>query len=167
MIVSHIAALTAKSKIIGCKGKLPWNLPSDFKYFRQKTSGHPIIMGRKTFESLPGLLKNRLHVVVTKQKNYKAPKEVKVFSDVSSALGFCKTQREAWGEEIFIIGGGEIYKQTLHRADKLYLTLIHKDFEGDTRYPDYEQDFIIADREDHFGEIPHSFCLFVPKKTPQ
>ena len=118
-------------------------------------------MGRKTFESLRKPLKDRLHVVVTKQKTYKVPKGVEVFHDIQSALKFCETQTQYWGDEVFVIGGGEIYKQTLNRADKLYLTLIHKEFDGDTEYPDYEQDFIMTHRKDCFGDVPYSFCLFV------
>ena len=161
MILSHIAALS-KNKVIGSKGNLPWHLPKDLKYFKEKTLGHIIIMGRKTFESFPKPLKNRLHVVVTTQKNYKVPEGVKVFNGIHPALKFCKTQTKYWDNEVFIIGGGEIYKQTLNKADRLYLTLIHREFEGDTRYPDYERDFIMKQKKDCFDEIPYSFCLFIP-----
>ena len=161
MILSHIAA-HGKNKVIGSRGDLPWHLPEDLKYFKEKTLGHIIVMGRKTFESFPGPLKNRLHIVVTKQKDYKVPEGVKVFHDIHSALEFSKTQTGYWDDEVFIIGGGEIYRQTLNKADRLYLTLIHREFEGETRYPDYERDFIMIWKKDHFGEIPCSFCLFVP-----
>ncbi len=134
MIISHIAAI-AKNKVIGLEGDLPWDIPEDMKYFRDKTSGHIIVMGRKTFESFPKPLKNRLHVVITRQTDYQAPEGVVVFSDISEALEFCEEQTQKWSEEVFIIGGGEIYKQTLDRADLLYLTLIEKEFEGDARYP--------------------------------
>jgi len=162
MIVSHIAAI-AKNKVIGVDGDLPWDIPEDMKFFREKTSGHIIVMGRKTFESFPKPLKNRLHVVITRQENYEVPEGVKVFSDIDSALEFCKTQTDQWGEEIFIIGGGEIYKQTLSHADQLYLTLIDKEFTGDAKYPDFENEFIISDKEDRMGSVPFSFCLFTKK----
>lgn len=162
MILSHIAAIS-KNKVIGLDGVLPWDLPEDMKFFREKTSGHIIVMGRKTFESFPKPLKNRLHVVITRQKGYKVPEGVEVFQDIDSALQFCKTQTRQWGDEVFIIGGGEIYKQTLPHADRLYLTLIQKEFQGDARYPDYEDQFIISEREDRQGNVPFSFCLFSRK----
>ena len=161
MILSHIAA-HGKNRVIGSKGNLPWHLPGDLRYFRQKTLGHIIVMGRKTFESFPKPLKNRLHIVVTKQKNYEVPKGVEVFHDIHSALKFCEAQTKYWDDEVFIIGGGEIYKQTLDKADRLYLTLIHREFDGDTRYPDYEKNFTMTQKKDQFGDIPYSFCLFVP-----
>lgn len=162
MILSHIAAI-AKNKVIGAQGDLPWDIPEDMKFFRTKTSGHIIVMGRKTFESFPKPLKNRLHVVITRQDNYKVPEGVEVFKNIDDALHFCETQTDKWGKEVFIIGGGEVYKQTLDRADQLYLTLIDQEFDGDAKYPDYEQDFIISDKEDHQGPIPFSFCLFSKK----
>ncbi len=163
MILSHIAAI-AKNKVIGVDGDLPWDIPEDMKYFRQKTSGHIIVMGRKTFESFPKPLKNRLHVVITRQKDYKAPEGVQVFGTIDEALAYCKTQVPHWKDEVFIIGGGEIYKQTLKQADQLYLTLIDQEYPGDAKYPDFEDDFIIADKEDHHGPTPFSFCLFTKKE---
>ena len=164
MIISHIAAI-AKNKVIGVDGDLPWDLPEDMKFFRQKTSGHIIVMGRKTFESFPKPLKNRLHVVITRQEDYKAPEGVKVFTDINKALEFCKTQTDKWGEEVFIIGGGEIYKQTLDQADQLYLTLIDKEYPGDAKYPNFEKDFILSDKDDRFEPLPFSFCIFSKKKA--
>lgn len=162
MIISQIAAL-AKNKVIGSEGGLPWDIPEDMKYFRDKTAGHIIVMGRKTFESFPKPLKNRLHVVITRQKDYPVPEGVHVFQDIASALEFCKGKTDQWGQEVFIIGGGEIYKQSLLQSDYLYLTLIDGEFPGDTRFPDYEKDFVLTDKEDHFGPINFSFCLFKRK----
>lgn len=162
MIISHIAAM-AKNRVIGIDGKLPWDLPEDMKFFREKTSGHIIVMGRKTYESFPKPLKNRLHVVITRQQDYKAAEGVKVFPTIEKALEFCKTQTAQWGEEVFIIGGGEIYKQTLNQADLLYITEIGQEFEGDAKYPEFEKDFIIAEKEDRFEPIPFSFCLYTKK----
>ena len=83
--------------------------------------------------------------------------------DIDEALEFCKTQVGQWGEEVFIIGGGEIYKQTLEHADQLYLTLIDKEYPGDAKYPDFEDQFIISDKDERQGEISYSFCLFTKK----
>lgn len=162
MILSHIAAI-AKNKTIGVDGDLPWDLPEDMKFFRETTSGHIIVMGRKTFESFPKPLKNRLHVVVTRQEDYQAPEGVRVFNTIDKALEFCKTEVPKWKDEVFIIGGGEIYKQTLNQADQLYLTLIDQEFEGDARYPDFEDQFIIADKDERFEPINFAFCKFVKK----
>ena len=115
MILSQIAAM-AKNRVIGNKGQLPWNLPDDLKFFKAKTKGRIIVMGRKTFESLPKPLPHRLNVVVTRQEDYQTPEGVPCFGSIDEALSFCKTQTDKWGKEVFIIGGGEIYKQ---------LSLIH------------------------------------------
>lgn len=164
MIVSHIAAI-AKNKVIGVEGDLPWDLPEDMAFFRKKTSGHIIIMGRKTFESFPKPLKNRLHVVITRQEDYQAPEGVKVVKNLDEAFTYSKANVGQWGNEVFVIGGGEIYKQTLQQADQLYLTLIDQEYEGDARYPDYEDDFVIAEKDERFDPIHYSFCLFVKKKA--
>ncbi len=164
MILSHIAALS-KNKVIGIEGDLPWDLPEDMKYFREKTSGHIIVMGRKTFESFPKPLKNRLHVVITRQPDYSVPEGVVVFSSIDEALAFCQGQTERWGEEVFIIGGGEIYKQTLNRADQLYLTLIDQEFSGDAKYPDFEEQFILSDRDQRTEPMNFAFCLYTKKKN--
>jgi dihydrofolate reductase len=163
VIISHIAAL-AKNHVIGADGDLPWDLPEDMKFFREKTSGHIIVMGRKTFESFPKPLKNRLHVVITRQPDYPAPEGVKVFSDIDTALKFCSTQTAQWGDEVFVIGGGEIYKQTLDRADQLYLTLIDREFPGDVKYPEFSDQFILSDRDERTEPIPFAFCVYSKKK---
>lgn len=164
MILSQIAAL-AKNNVIGADGDLPWNIPEDMKFFREKTSGHMILMGRKTFESFPKPLKNRLHIVITRQKNYPVPDGVEVFANIDEAFKFCKTKTTDWPEEVFIIGGGEIYQQTLSQSDRLYLTLIDQEYLGDTKYPNYEDQFILAEKEDHFEPQQYSFCLFVKKPS--
>ena len=162
MILSHIAAL-AKNRVIGTEGALPWDLPEDMAYFREKTSGHIIVMGRKTFESFPKPLKNRLHVVITRQKDYKVPEGVHVFPDIPSARAFCEKQVPRWKKEVFIIGGGEIYSQTLPQADRLYLTLIDKEYQGDAKYPEFDQDFILAEKDERYDPLPFAFCLYVKK----
>jgi dihydrofolate reductase len=132
MIVSLIAAM-AENRVIGIENKLPWKLPADMKWFREKTMGKPIVMGRKTFESfgakpLPG----RTNIIVTRDKNYQADKCI-VVNSLDDAL---KAAHD--GEEIMIIGGASFYAQTLPRADRIYLTVIHLEFEGDAWFPAYE-----------------------------
>lgn len=163
MILSHIAAL-AKNSIIGSGGDLPWDVPEDMKFFREKTQGHIILMGRKTFESFPKPLKNRLHVVVTQQSNYSVPEGVQVFSDISKALDYCQQQTHHWPQEVFVIGGGEIYRQTLKQADRLYLTHLEKEVAGDTKYPPFENEFTLFKKENWpHASTPLSFCIYVRK----
>lgn len=160
-MISHIAAVS-KNRVIGNKGELPWSLPEDLKYFKAKTLNRPIIMGRKTYESLGRPLPKRLNVVISRDPNYKA-EGCHTFTNVESAIAFCKTQAE-WGSEIFIVGGGEIYKQTLPIADRLYLTLIDKEFSGDAGYPDWKQNFALVSEDPRTENgINYSFCVFDKK----
>lgn len=130
--ISIIAAV-AKNGVIGRGGRLPWHLPADLKYFKALTLGHHIIMGRKTFESLGKPLPGRTNVVVTRQAEYRAPGAV-VTGSVEQAIAAC-----AGDTEIFIIGGAELFAQAMDRADRLYLTEIQRDFEGDVRFPEYDR----------------------------
>lgn len=131
MIISLIAAM-GKNRTIGNKGKLPWNLPADMKYFRDKTRGKPVIMGRKTHESIGKPLPDRTNIIVTRDGNYKAKGCVVVHS-ADEAL---KAAGNA--EEVMVIGGSQIYKEFLPKANRMYLTLINAEFEGDTYFPEYK-----------------------------
>ena len=134
MIISLIAAI-AENGVIGKDNELVWRLPDDFKYFKQTTSGHPILMGRKTFESLGKPLPNRLNVVITRNPDYQ-PEGVLVVDSLEKAL---EEARKAGISEAFVSGGGEIYRQAIATADRLYLTEVKASFEGDTRFPDYDK----------------------------
>jgi dihydrofolate reductase len=161
MILSAIAAM-AKNHVIGKDGDLPWRIPEDFKFFKDKTSGHIMIMGRKTFDSLKGALPKRLHVVITRQKDYE-PEDAHVFSSIADALEFCQQQTDsgAWPEEVFIIGGGDIYKQMLDATDRIYLTEIQKEFEGDTKFPDFsDDDFEEVARTHRTQPVPFDFVTY-------
>ena len=158
-MISHIVAVS-ENNIIGVKGNLPWDIPEDMKFFRNKTKGRAIIMGRKTFESLGHPLPHRLNVVVTKTKNYVAPKAVATDS-ITEAIKICQSYADEYGEEIFIIGGGEIYQQSLDLVDRIYLTRIHKSFEGDTRYPVLNpKDFKETKCRPRTKPIPFSFLIY-------
>lgn len=131
MILSIIVA-AADNGIIGCDGRMPWHISEDLKRFKQITSGHPVVMGRKTFESLGCRpLPNRLNIVVSRNTALSVPEGVATATSLEEALA---PYRDS-AEELFIIGGGEIYRQALPLADKLYLTHIHATPEGDTRFP--------------------------------
>ena len=134
MILSIIVAV-AENNVIGKNNTLIWSLPADMKFFKEKTKGHVIITGRKNYESIPEKfrpLPDRTNIVVTRQTDYKAPGAI-VVSSVEAAMQYVK-QHYA-NEEIFIIGGAEIYKQTLAACHKIYLTRIHHSFEGDAFFP--------------------------------
>lgn len=146
MIISLIAAV-GKNRAIGLNGDLPWKLRDDFKHFKKTTSGHFLIMGRKTFETLPSPLPNRTTLIVTNQKNYKAPQSCHVFHSVEKALDFCQEQKQ---EEVFVAGGGVIYKECLLLAHRFYLSLVDYEGEADTFFPPYDDVFKkIVTREKH------------------
>ncbi len=131
-LVSIIAAMDEK-RGIGKNGKIPWEIPGEQKYFKEKTLGHPIVMGRKTHESIGRVLPGRLNIVITRDVNYQANEQVLVVHSIKEAL-----ERANYGPgETFVIGGREIYIEALPFANKLYLTLIEGDFEADVNFPEY------------------------------
>ena len=127
--ISIIAAMS-ENGVIGNNGKIPWYLPADFKHFKEVTTGKPIVMGRKTFESLPnGALPNRINIVITRNKSFQA-KDCTVVNSLDEAI---KVAGDV--SEIMIIGGAQIYQEALPIADKMYLTIVHESFKGDTYFP--------------------------------
>lgn len=125
----------SENRVIGKNNDLVWSMPEDMKRFKTKTIGHHIVMGRKTFESFGKPLKNRTSIVISRQKNLNIP-EVFVTDSLENALKICKQNDE---NEAFIIGGAEIYRLALPIADKIYLTIIHHNFEGDTFFPEFDK----------------------------
>ncbi len=132
--VSLIAALSEQTRAIGKDNKLLWHLEGDLRRFKELTMGHPIIMGSTTYESIGKPLPGRTNIVLTQDKDY-APEGVTVCYSVEEALGTARAQNE---EEVFVIGGGMVYTQTIQHADKLYLTLVDDAADGDTFFPDYQ-----------------------------
>ncbi len=136
---------------IGGGNDLLWHLPNDLKYFKEKTRGFPIIMGRKTFDSLGRPLPGRRNMVVTRQPNWSA-EGVEVFATVEDALAALE------GADGFIVGGGEIYRIALPLVDVLYVTLVHTEISGaDTWFPEYRDRFTEVAREDHPADERHAF----------
>jgi dihydrofolate reductase len=133
MTVSLIAAL-AKNRVIGAGNALPWRLPEDLKHFKALTMGHPVIMGRKTFESIGKPLPGRRNIVVTRSQSFRA-EGCEVVDSPDAALRAAADQ----AEEVFVIGGAELYRAFLDRADCLYLTEIDRDVEGDAWFPDIDR----------------------------
>ena len=162
MKLSHIVA-ASENNVIGVHNDLPWSLPEDMKFFREKTKGKALIMGRKTFESVGHPLPKRLNVVVTRQPNYNVEHEnVVVVPDLKSGIQFCEKMQHKYGDEIFIIGGGEIFKESLDIVDIIYLTRIHKEFDGDVYYPELPKGkFTEVERRDRFEPIPFTFHTYV------
>lgn len=131
MILSIIAAI-GKNNELGKDNALLWNLPADMKYFRETTSGHPVIMGRKTFESIGRPLPNRRNIIITRNLNYKKS-GIEIVHSLDEALKLLKDTNK----EIFVIGGAEIYKQAMSTADKLYITHINaKEKNADVFFPE-------------------------------
>lgn len=123
-------AAVAENNALGKDNELVWHLPNDFKRFKELTSGHYIIMGRKTFESFPKPLPNRTHVVITRQQNYQ-PDGCIVVNSIENAIKACPEN-----ETIYIIGGGEIYNQALAFSDTIEITKVHGEFEADAFFPE-------------------------------
>ncbi len=164
MILSHITAMS-QNRVIGTQNTLPWNIPEDMKFFRSKTKGHIMIMGRKTFESLgPKPLPNRFHLVISRQDLNSTNDMVKYVKNLQEALVVAKSLAPQWGDEIFIVGGGEIYAQSIDIVDKIYLTVIHQNFAGDTYYPEVPLDkFTLSEKLDRTDPIPFSFLTYTKK----
>jgi len=136
MKISIIVA-TARNGVIGKNNQLPWHLPQDLKYFRAKTTGKPVIMGRKTFESIGKPLPNRTNIVITRNTSWMSD-QVLVANNVIDAIDKAKkvlSQQDNNEREVMIIGGAEIYKTALALADRVYLTYIDRDVEGDAWFP--------------------------------
>lgn len=155
-----IIVAVAENNVIGKDNDLLWRLSNDLKNFKEITMGHTIIMGRKTFESLPKILPGRKHIVLTRSKSFVAPSEmVEVFSSVEELLPSLNPQTE-----YFVIGGGEIYNTLMPYSEKLYLTKVNKVFQGDTYFPvvdnsQWKEVSKIEGVVDEKNSIPHSFLI--------
>ncbi len=154
MATIHLIAALGKNRAIGYKNDLLFKIPDDLKRFKALTTGHPIIMGRKTFESIGRALPNRTNIVITRNSEWK-------FEGVVTALSIDEALEKAASldNDIFVIGGGEIYSQALPHADVLHLTLIESEQEGDVFFPAYESEFtkIISQEERNFNGLKYSW----------
>ena len=162
MLVSLIWAM-ADNRVIGIENRLPWKLPADMQWFRQNTMGKPIIMGRLTYESfgakpLPG----RRNIIISRNADYAAEqssKDIEVYSSIEAALDAVKDK-----EEVMIIGGMSLYEQALPLADRLYMTLVHTQVEGDAWFPEFDlNQWQETERHDHEADernpYPYSFVV--------
>jgi len=155
----------ANNGVIGRQNKLPWHLPNDLEYFKRLTSGKTVIMGRKTYESIGRPLPNRINIVITRAKDFHA-EGIKVVNSLPAALELAAAETLISGaEEVMVIGGAEIYKLCLPLAERLYVTLVHADVDGDARFPEWDrQAYQEIGREDFGADGPnpydYSFVVF-------
>lgn len=168
----NIIVAMSENNVIGLQGKMPWHLSEDLKHFKQITMGHTIVMGRKTYESIGKPLPGRTNVVITRQKDFKAD-GVTVVHDFKEILGAGAGHApENFGltpstltNDVFIIGGAEIYNLALPHVDKIYITLIHKKIEGDTFFPpiNLDCDYKLIEKSEMFysekEKLPYQFIV--------
>ena len=157
-----IIAAVSINNIIGNKNKLIWKLSNDLKRFKNLTTNHSVIMGRKTFESLPNPLPDRDNIVITRDTNYSKP-NIQVCSSIEDAINLTKTDTQP-----FIIGGGEIYSQTINIVDKIELTRVHKEFDGDAYFPEIPLDIFELINEENYNsdlenEFDYSYLTYIKK----
>ena len=154
MCLSIIVAVAANG-VIGKDNQLIWHLSDDLKWFKKCTMGKPIIMGRKTFESLPGLLPGRTHFVLSTRKDYPVPEGVRLFHDVETLM-----ENLPEGEN-FVIGGEHIYSLLLPKADKVYMTRVERDYDGAAYFPPFdEKEWVKGNVFPGEGDIPHTFVIY-------
>ncbi len=157
MTVTIVVAIS-ENHAIGKDNKLLWYLPNDLKHFKEITTGHTVIMGRKTYESVGRPLPKRRNIIITRQEI--AIEGCEVVNSIEAALALCANE-----EEVFIVGGAEIYKQALKLTDRIYLTIVHKEFEADSFFPEIsKEEWKEVYREDHQPDeknlIPYSFITY-------
>lgn len=159
-MISLIAAMD-KNNVIGYENDMPWSLPNDLKYFKEVTSNHTIIMGRKTYESIGRPLPNRRNIILSRS-GYQTEDNVDVISSIEDIKALGKK------EDVFVIGGGMIYEQVIPYADRLYITCIDADLKGDTYFPQFsETEWEVIDVKDgiqnELNEYKHTFYVYSRK----
>lgn len=149
--ISLVVAI-ARNRAIGKDNQLLWHLPNDLKFFKKTTTGHAVIMGRRTFESIGKALPNRRNIIITRQEDYQAD-QIETVPSVGEALALC-----AGDDEVFVIGGGQIYQHTLPIADRIYLTRVEVELEGDAFFPELSKDeWERISIESHLADDRHAY----------
>jgi dihydrofolate reductase len=161
-MISFVVAMD-ENRVIGKNNQLPWHLPEDLKFFKRVTMGHPIAMGRKTHESIGRVLPGRENIVITRKPDYQS-ENCTIFYSVEDFVKYSREQND----EIFVIGGAEIFKETFAYVDRLYITLIHTEFAGDTFFPEFNLgDWELVSNEkgikDEKNPYDYDFRLYVRK----
>ena len=154
MVISHLVA-ASENNVIGKNNQIPWHLPNDLKFFKNKSWGMPVIMGRNTYESLDKPLPGRINVVITSNKEWRR-EDVTVAHDIQQAI---KKACESDCNELFIIGGGEIFKQTMDIVNRIYFTRVHTTIEGDVFYPAIDESkWKLISEDPHPADDKHAFA---------
>lgn len=152
-LVSLVAAVS-ENRVIGRAGGLPWHLPDDLQHFKRLTVDHTVIMGRKTYAEMKRPLANRRNVVISQNPDFH-PHGVTVVPSLEEALALGATERE-----VFVIGGGEIFRQAMPRADRLYLTVVQAQIEGDTWFPEFDREgWVLEEEASHPADARHPFSF--------
>ena len=153
------------NRVIGKDNKMPWHIPNELAYFKEKTMGKAIVMGRNTFESIGRPLPGRLNIVITRNTAYK-PDGVTVVHSIEDAIDLARKHHE----EVMVIGGEQIFKEVLPYSDLMYVTLIQKEFEGDTFFPSYDKDWNIASASEPIttdNGLKYQYLIYKKKKGGQ
>ncbi|MGH2317717.1 dihydrofolate reductase [Planococcus sp. SE5232] len=150
-----------QNRVIGIGNELPWHIPADLAYFKEHTIGKGIVMGRNTYESIGRPLPKRRNIVVTRNDDYEA-EGVDVVHNIQDAVKLAKEVHE----EVMIIGGEQIFNSVLDDADRLYITLVHQSFEGDTYFPEYGREWkLVSESEQQISnEVPFSYLVYERRK---
>lgn len=146
------------NRVIGVNNKMPWHIPEELGYFKKVTMGKAIVMGRKTFESIGKVLPGRLNIIVTRNEDYQV-EGAEVFHSLEDAL----QRGKQFSEEVVIIGGAEIFNISMSLADRLYITIIRNEYNGDTFFPKYDDEWkIISESDDHHSAdgTPYSYLVY-------
>ncbi len=163
MRISIIAAVSDNG-VIGAEGRLPWHLPADLKHFKEVTTNHHIIMGRKTYESIGKALPNRTNIVLTRNEKFKVDEGVLLLNSLDDAINLAKSSGQT---ECFIIGGESLYTQALPITDRIYMTTVHTEAKGNAHFPTFNvNDWKISEKVDYKSDSknPHSYSLIVLDK---
>lgn len=162
-LISAIVAM-AENRVIGKNNQLLWHLPADFKHFKATTTGHPILMGRKTYESIGKPLPNRTNIIITRKKEWTAPGCI-IVASINDAI---KEAANIDQQEIFIIGGAEIFQQALSLIQRIYLTIVHYVFDGDTYFPELDKKEwkeVIHETHSADQQNPYSYSFLVLERV--
>ncbi|WML45007.1 dihydrofolate reductase [Neobacillus sp. PS3-40] len=158
-MISFVVAMD-ENRVIGKNNQLPWHLPEDLKFFKKVTMGHPIAMGRKTHESIGRILPGRENIIITRNSGYHGEGCTVLYS-IQEFVEYC----QASDDEFFVIGGAEIFKETFPNVDRLYLTRIHEEFDGDTYFPEFDLNkWKLVSKEkgirDEKNPYDYEFCIY-------
>lgn len=164
-MIKSIIVAKSENNVIGKDNDLVWHLPKDQKYFKNTTMGHYVVMGRKTYESMNKPLPGRLNIIITRKQDYFVEGCV-VFRDLAEAIDFAETNGQ---QELFILGGGEIYKQSIDFVDKLYITEVKDVFDGDTYFPEFDRKLWKeiskeSHQADEHHDVPFDIIQYVRKR---